>query len=66
MEPTLDLSGADAAHPDSNSPAVSPATIDVPSVLAGHIGDLYAEEEIQRRHARTEKMIRRAEAYGDA
>ena len=66
MEPTADRFAPDAAYPDSNAPAVSPATIDVPSMLAGHIGDRYAEEEIQRRHERTELMIRRAEAHGDA
>ena len=66
MDPNLDMPGADAAYPDSNPPTVAPATIDVPSTLAGHIGDLYAEEEIRQRHERTELMIRRAEAHGDA
>jgi len=66
MEPIVDRSGTDAASPDSTQLPGSPATIDVPSVLASHIGDLYAQEEIRQRHARTELMIRRAEAHGDA
>lgn len=66
MDSTMDRSGAEPTYPDSNSPAVPPATIDVPSMLAGNIGSLYAEEEIHRRHERTELMIRRAEALGEA
>jgi len=66
MDSTMDRSGAEPTRPDSNSAAVPPATIDVPSMLAGNIGILYAEEEILRRHERTELMIRRAEALGEA
>ncbi len=66
MDSTTDRSGAEPAHPDSNSPAIPPATIDVPGMLAGNIGMLYAEEEIVRRHERTELMIKRAEALGEA
>jgi len=66
MDSTMDRSGAEPAHPDSNAPAIPPATIDVPSMLAGNIGILYAEEEIHRRHERTERMIRRAEELGEA
>ncbi len=66
MDSTMDRSGAEPAHAGSHSPAISPATIDVPSMLAGNIGILYAEEEIARRHERTELMIRRAEALGEA
>lgn len=36
--------------------------VDVPGMMAGRIGDLYAEEERQRRVARTERMIRKAES----
>ena len=66
MDSTMDRSGAQPTHPDSNSHSVPPATIDVPTILAGNIGILYAEEEIHRRHERTELMIRRAEALGEA
>lgn len=66
MDSTTDRSGAEPTYADSNAPAVYPATIDVPGMLAGNIGVLYAEEEIQRRHERTELMIRRAQALGDA
>lgn len=38
------------------------ADLDVPGMMAGRIGDLYAEEERQRRVARTERMIRKAES----
>jgi len=62
MDSTLDRSGAEPTHADSHVPATHPATIDVPSMLAGNIGDLYAAEEIHRRHKRTEKLISRAEA----
>jgi len=66
MDSTLDRSGAEPAHLDSKAPSVPPATIDVPSMLAGNIGILYAEAEIHSRHERTELMIRRAEALGGA
>ncbi len=66
MDSTMDRSGAEPTHADSNAPAAHPATIDVPSMLAGSIGNLYAEEEIHRRHERTEKLIKRAEALGEA
>jgi len=66
MDSTMDRSGAEPTPSDANSGTVPPATIDVPSMLAGNIGVLYAEEEIHRRHERTEQMIRRAEALGEA
>lgn len=66
MDSPVDRFGAEPAHPDSNAPSAPPVTIDVPSMLAGNIGSLYAEEEILRRHERTELMIRRAEALGEA
>lgn len=66
MASTTDRSDAELNHPGSNSSAPHPATIDVPGMLAGNIGVLYAEEEILRRHERTEQMIRRAEALGEA
>jgi len=66
MDSTMDRSGAEPTHADSNAPTAHPATIDVPSMLAGNIGVLYAEEEIHRRHERTEKLIKRAEALGEA
>lgn len=66
MASTTDRSGAEPTHPESNSPALHPATIDVPGILAGNIGALYAEAEILSRHERTEQMIRRAEALGES
>jgi len=36
--------------------------LDVPAMMAGRVGDLYAEEERRRRIARTERMIRMAES----
>jgi hypothetical protein len=44
------------------SDAHSFSQADVPAMMAGRIGDLYAEEERQRRILRTERMIRRAES----
>ena len=66
MEPTADLFGSDAAISDPHPSTVKSATTDVPSLLAGHIGDLYAEEERLRRRERTELMIRRAESHSEA
>lgn len=36
--------------------------VDVPGLMAGRVGDLYAEEERRRRVERTERMIRKAES----
>lgn len=66
MDPIADRSGAEAARPDSHHSTIMPDTIDVPGALASQIGNLYADEEIRQRHARTELMIRLAEAHGDA
>lgn len=51
-DPSQDLG---PVHPER--PTETP---DVPGLSAGHIGDLYAAEERQRRTQRTELMIARA------
>lgn len=66
MDPIVDRTAADAVAPQLPAAQVTPAIVDVPGALATHIGDLYAETERQRRHERTELMIRRAESIPEA
>ncbi len=66
MDPIVEDTAPHAGDPDMFAAQATPATVDVPSVLATHIGDLYAETERRRRHERTELMIRRAESIPEA
>ena len=63
MEPIADRSQPEETDVESVMAARPPAITDVPSAMASHIGELYAEEERQSRHERTELMIKRAESF---
>jgi len=66
MDPIVDRTDAGIDVSELHAARVTPAIVDVPGALATHIGDLYAETERQRRHERTELMIRRAESIPEA
>jgi len=63
MEPIADRSQPEETDVESVMVARPHAITDVPSAMASHIGELYAEEERQSRHERTELMIKRAESF---
>ena len=66
MDPIVEGTAPHAGDQDVFAAQITPAIVDVPSALATHIGDLYAETERKRRHERTELMIRRAESIPEA
>ena len=60
MKSTADRSASDPL--DQNRAAVfeGDSSLDVPGMLAGRIGELYASEERLRRHERTNRLMRQA------
>ena len=61
MSTSVDRSSAQAASLAASPVTMLPTGVDVPGMLAGRIGDLYATEERNRRNERTERMIRKAQ-----
>lgn len=61
MEPNLDLVASDIPDSGLIGTPGDPAHVDVPGMLAGRIGDLYASEESRQRKERAKRMIERAE-----
>ena len=62
MSTSLDRSRNDVAYRSAIPSPGLPGGVDVPSMMAGRIGDLYAQEERRRRALRTEQMILRAQS----
>ncbi|MBI5232520.1 MAG: hypothetical protein HY876_10210 [Coriobacteriales bacterium] len=50
----------DPTDDDASAFTTAPNDSDVPGLLAGHVSEVYASEERERRTQRTEKMIARA------
>jgi len=60
MKSTADRTASDPLDQDRTSVFHGNPTIDVPGMLAGRIGDLYASEERRRRQERTDRLMRQA------
>jgi hypothetical protein len=60
MESTVNRSASDPLDPDRNPVPVSDPSLDVPGMLAGRIGELYAAEERSSRRERTNRLMRQA------
>jgi len=60
MKPTATRSASDPFDPDRTPVSESDPSVDVPGMLAGRIGDLYASEERSSRRERTNRIMRQA------
>ena len=63
MKSTVDRSTSDSLDRDHTTVFDDDSSLDVPGMLAGRIGDLYASEERRRRQERTDRLMRRAASY---
>ena len=60
MKSTADRSTSDPLDHDRTANFDDNSSLDVPGMLAGRIGDLYASEERRRRQERTDRLMRKA------
>jgi hypothetical protein len=65
MESTLDRSASDPLDQDRVQVPAGEPWLDVPGMLATRIGELYASEELNRRHERTDRLLRQAAIPAD-
>jgi len=59
MKSTADRSASDPLDQDRSQVRAGDPSLDVPGMLAGRIGDLYASEERKRRQERADRLMRR-------
>lgn len=60
MKSTVDRFASDPLDHDHAVVFAGDPPLDVPGMLAGRIGDLYASEERRRRQERTDRLLRQA------
>lgn len=60
MKSMADRAASDPLDRDRTTVSVGDPPVDVPGMLAGRIGELYASEERRRRQERTDRLMRRA------
>jgi len=60
MKSTADRSASDPLDQDRTLVFDGDPSLDVPGMLAGRIGDLYASEERRRRQERADRLMRQA------
>jgi hypothetical protein len=60
MKSRVDRSASDPLGQDLTPVSIGDHPLDVPGMLAGRIGDLYASEERHSRKERTDRLMRRA------
>ena len=60
MKSTANRSASDPFDQDRTQVSAGDPSLDVPGMLAGRIGDLYASEERSSRRERTNRLMRQA------
>ncbi len=60
MKPTANRAASDPFDRDRTPVFMGDPSLDVPDMLAGRIGDLYASEERLSRRERTDRLMRQA------
>jgi hypothetical protein len=60
MKPTAKRAASDPFDQDRTPVSAGDPSLDVPGMLAGRIGDLYASEERTRRRERTNRLMQQA------
>lgn len=60
MKSTVDRFASDPLDHDRTPVFAGDPPLDVPGMLAGRIGELYASEERRRRQERTDRLLRQA------